>query len=78
MELSLWNTNEGAILIADRLKDVAFSYGKSPAQIALRWALDNRFIASVITGIETPCQVAGNVGATGWNLSTEDVAYLGG
>ena len=63
--------------IVDRLKEVALGYGKSPAQVALRWVLDNQFIAGAIVGAKTPDQVAENVGATGWKLSAGDMAYLG-
>ena len=62
--------------IVDRLKEVALGYGKSPAQVALRWVLDNQFIAGTIVGAKTPDQVAENVGAIGWKLSAEDMAYL--
>jgi aryl-alcohol dehydrogenase-like predicted oxidoreductase len=62
--------------IVDRLTAVGERYGKHPAQIALRWVLDNPAIACVIVGAKSPVQVDTNVGATGWHLSPEDYVYI--
>jgi aryl-alcohol dehydrogenase-like predicted oxidoreductase len=50
------------------LLDAAQDLGKSPAQIALRWVLEQPGISSVIAGVRTDNQLADNLGATGWRL----------
>ena len=46
------------------------------SQIAIRWILD-RFDNSVaLVGIKRPSQLLENAGALGWNLSSEEMAYL--
>jgi aryl-alcohol dehydrogenase-like predicted oxidoreductase len=58
------------------LLEVAGELGKSPAQVALRWVLEQPGIASVITGVRTVDQLRDNVGATGWRLEGEPLARL--
>jgi len=67
---------ERYLRLVDRLREVAHGYGKLPAQVALRWVLDKQAITSAIVGVKTPAQTVENAGATGWNLSAEDIAYL--
>lgn len=69
---------ERYLKIVDMLKKIALRYGRSPAQVALRWVLDNTSITAAIVGIKTPDQADENVCALGWELSPADVAYLGG
>jgi aryl-alcohol dehydrogenase-like predicted oxidoreductase len=54
-------------------KKVASSYGKTTAQFALRWALQQPGVTSVIAGARTAAQVEDNVGVTGWEISREDL-----
>jgi aryl-alcohol dehydrogenase-like predicted oxidoreductase len=54
------------------LREVAKRYGKTPAQVALRWALDHPCVTSVIPGIKNPQQIEENAGAMGWELARED------
>jgi aryl-alcohol dehydrogenase-like predicted oxidoreductase len=60
----------------ERLREVARRYGKTPAQVALRWLLDNPAVMSVIPGIKTPEQAIENAGAMGWSLAKEDYEML--
>jgi aryl-alcohol dehydrogenase-like predicted oxidoreductase len=57
----------------DGIKPIAASYGKSPAQFALRWALHQPGITCVIAGARTPRQAEDNAGATGWSIRPEDL-----
>jgi len=57
---------------SEALKSAAKVYGKSQAQISIRWTLDVPFVSSVLVGMKTRKQVADNVGAIGWNLSQGD------
>jgi len=63
---------------ADRLRQMAAKYGKTPSQVALRWVLDDPQVAGVIPGAKRPSQVEENVGAADWRLSPADRAWLAG
>ena len=54
------------------LQEVGARYGKTPAQVALRWVLDSRGVTSVIVGAKTPRQLNENLGALGWKLAPDD------
>lgn len=62
--------------VVNRLQQISQPYTKSPAQIALRWVLDNPAIACALVGAKTTAQVEQNVGAAGWKLSPTDHAAL--
>jgi aryl-alcohol dehydrogenase-like predicted oxidoreductase len=55
---------------------VAKELGKSPAQVALRWVLEQPGISSVITGVRNTDQLRDNLGAAGWRLEGEALARL--
>jgi len=57
----------------DEIKPIAASYGKSPAQFALRWALHQPGITCVIAGARTAKQAEDNAGACGWSIKPEDL-----
>ena len=57
----------------DEIKPIAASYGKSPAQFALRWALHQPGITCVIAGARMPKQAEDNAGACGWTIKPEDL-----
>lgn len=59
-----------------RVKALAARLDKSPAQVAIRWVLDEPNIACALTGVKTVAQIEENVGAVGWTLSPEDRRYL--
>jgi aryl-alcohol dehydrogenase-like predicted oxidoreductase len=55
---------------------VADELGKTPAQVALRWVLEQPGISSVIAGVRTAEQLSDNLGATGWRLEGEPLKRL--
>ncbi|NLI80582.1 MAG: aldo/keto reductase [Deltaproteobacteria bacterium] len=57
----------------EEFRKIAASYGKSPAQFALRWALQQPGVTTVIAGARTPRQVEDNCGVSGWKISAEDL-----
>jgi aryl-alcohol dehydrogenase-like predicted oxidoreductase len=57
----------------DALRKVAGKYHKTLAQFALRWALQQPGITTVLAGARTPAQVEDNVGASGWQIEPEDL-----
>ena len=62
--------------IVKKLQKLASFYNKTPAQIAIRWVLDNPFVTCALTGIKQPGQIEQNVGVFGWKLSKEDREYI--
>jgi aryl-alcohol dehydrogenase-like predicted oxidoreductase len=57
----------------DQLKKVAGKYHKSIAQFALRWALHQPGITTVLAGARTATQVEENVGVAGWQILPDDL-----
>ncbi|MDF1515560.1 MAG: aldo/keto reductase [Anaerolineae bacterium] len=53
------------------LLDAALALNKTPAQVALRWILEQPAISSVIAGVRTTEQLQDNLGAAGWRLEGE-------
>lgn len=64
------------------LLDVARALGRTPAQVALRWVLDQSFITSAIVGARHGGQIVDSLQATGWRLPAaaqarlDDVSFL--
>jgi aryl-alcohol dehydrogenase-like predicted oxidoreductase len=58
------------------LLDVAQELGRTPAQVALRWVLEQPAVTAVIAGVRTPEQLRDNVGTTGWRLEGEPMDRL--
>jgi aryl-alcohol dehydrogenase-like predicted oxidoreductase len=57
--------------ILDAVGSVAEETGRSYAQIALRWVLDQPNVSAPIIGARTVAQLEDNLGACGWQLSAE-------
>ena len=62
--------------VVDALDKVAAETGKTVPQIALNWLLQRPTVANVIIGARNEEQLLQNLGAVGWNLTTEQVATL--
>lgn len=62
--------------IVDALDLVAGQTGKTIPQVALNWLLQRDTVSSVIVGARDEKQLIENIGATGWNLSAEQVSAL--
>jgi myo-inositol catabolism protein IolS len=58
--------------VVEVLQEVAAKHGKTPAQTALRWLLDQQGITAVIVGASKPEQMDENLGALGWQLEPTD------
>ena len=57
--------------IVEAVREVGAELGKSPAQVALAWALSRPEITVAITGGDTAEHVEDNAGAVGWELPRE-------
>ncbi|AXY72885.1 aldo/keto reductase [Paraflavitalea soli] len=62
--------------IMDALDEVAAETGKSVAQVALNWLLQRPTVVNIIIGARNEEQLQQNLGAVGWNLTTEQVKKL--
>ena len=70
-------TNEPLLYkIVDALDETAAETGKSVAQVALNWLLQRPTVANIVIGARNEEQLKQNLGAVGWNLSTEQVKKL--
>jgi aryl-alcohol dehydrogenase-like predicted oxidoreductase len=58
------------------LLEVAQELGKTPAQVALRWLLEQPGVTSVAVGARTTEHLRDGVGASGWRLEGEPLARL--
>lgn len=68
--------NEHTWGVIDALFEVAEETGKKPAQVAINWLLQRPGVTSPIIGARTTAQLEDNLGATGWNLTPEQVDKL--
>jgi aryl-alcohol dehydrogenase-like predicted oxidoreductase len=57
--------------ILAELLAVARDLGRSPAQVAVRWVLEQPMVASAIVGARTARQLADTLAAAGWRLPDE-------
>jgi aryl-alcohol dehydrogenase-like predicted oxidoreductase len=64
-----WNTLEG-------VGEISEETGNSYAQISLNWLLRQEGVTAPIIGARTMEQLEDNLGATGWELSEEQVKRL--
>jgi len=62
--------------IADKLKKIAASQGKSMAQLAVAWVLSNPAITVALTGARRPSEIEENVVAGDWKLADEVKAEI--
>jgi aryl-alcohol dehydrogenase-like predicted oxidoreductase len=62
--------------VVDALDEVALETEKSVPQVALNWLLRRPAVSSLIIGARTKAQLRDNLGATGWELTPEQVARL--
>ena len=62
--------------VVDCLDAVAKEAGKTIAQVALNWLLQRPSVATLIIGARNEEQLRQNIGATGWKLSTAQIAKL--
>lgn len=62
--------------VVDAIDGIAKETGKTVPQIALNWLLQRPTVSSVIIGARNEEQLKQNLAATGWKLTSEQVAKL--
>jgi aryl-alcohol dehydrogenase-like predicted oxidoreductase len=60
----------------ERLKALAGKHGKTVAQLAIAWVLDNPAVTVALVGIRRPSELHENVQAVDWRLTAEDRAEI--
>lgn len=60
----------------DALDEVAAETGKTIAQVAINWLLQRPTVSSIIIGARNEEQLKQNLGAVGWNLTTDQLKKL--
>jgi aryl-alcohol dehydrogenase-like predicted oxidoreductase len=60
----------------NEIKGIADKYGKSLPQLALRWAISHAAVSTALVGCRTVAEVEDNAGATGWEISADDLAAI--
>ena len=66
-----------AFRVVDALRPIAAQHQVSVAQVALAWLLSRKAVSSVILGAKTPEQLADNLGASGLELTPEELQLIG-
>ncbi len=64
-----------ALEVVSALKEIGAAHGKTPAQVALRWLIEQEDVVA-IPGAKRPEQVEANASALGWSLAPQEVARL--
>lgn len=62
--------------IIDALDEIGAEAGRTPAQVALRWLLEQPGVTAPIVGARSMEQLDDNLGAAGWSLDDKQVAQL--
>ena len=62
--------------IIDALNQVAEETGKSIPQVAINWLLQRPTVANIVIGARNEGQLKQNLGAIGWDLTTDQVKKL--
>ena len=62
--------------VVERLKELAASYGKTVAQLAIAWVLGHPAVTVALVGMRTPAEVEENTAALDWRLTSADRAAI--
>lgn len=62
--------------VVARLQELAARHGKSVAQLAIAWALDNPAVTVALVGMRSTRELEENVAAVDWKLAAEDKAEI--
>jgi aryl-alcohol dehydrogenase-like predicted oxidoreductase len=65
-----------SLAILEAVKHIACRMGKTPAQVALRWVLENPCVTTVLFGVDSSSQLIENLLSLEFTLSREDKDFL--
>jgi aryl-alcohol dehydrogenase-like predicted oxidoreductase len=69
-------SDEDLYNVVDVLDEIAEETGKSVPQVALNWLLQRPSVSNIVIGARNEEQLRQNLGAIGWNLTSDQVAKL--
>ncbi len=69
-------SDEYLFKVLDVIDEIAEETGKSVSQISLNWLLQRPTVSTVIIGARNEEQLRENLGAVGWNLTSEQISRL--
>ena len=72
------NNMPASLKVLEKVKTVAGRLNRLPAQVALRWVLENPNVTTTIFGATTVQQVKENIAASDFAISKEDIEFLSG
>ena len=75
-DLAEQRLNEYTWKIVDTLIEIGKAHGRSPAQVALKWLLQQPGVTAPIFGARTIEQLDENLGSVGWKLASEEISQL--
>jgi aryl-alcohol dehydrogenase-like predicted oxidoreductase len=67
---------EQGLKLADRLRPIAATYGKTVGQLAVAWVLTHDAVTSAIVGARTVRHAEENIGAAGWKVEPRDLEAI--
>lgn len=67
---------QSALRVAQKFAELARRYEKTPAQAAIAWVLAQPGVACALTGPSTVAHLEENAGASGWGITSDDLAAL--
>jgi aryl-alcohol dehydrogenase-like predicted oxidoreductase len=62
--------------LVDLLREIGNCHGRTPAEVALAWTLNNPGVTGAIVGLRRADQVQGTIGALNFRLSPEEVSEI--
>lgn len=64
--------------LVERIREVGARCGRTPAQVAIRWALDQSGVGVALTGAKRAAQIRENAGGCDWSLPAQERHALDG
>ncbi|MBA4312285.1 MAG: aldo/keto reductase [Chlorobiaceae bacterium] len=65
-----------ALEFVEQIRHIASKYNKTVGHLAIAWVLKHAAVTSAIVGARSSKQVAENVGASGFTISSDDIAFI--
>jgi aryl-alcohol dehydrogenase-like predicted oxidoreductase len=62
--------------LVELLREIGNRHGRTPAEVALAWTLNNPAVTGAIVGLRRADQVQGTIGALNFRLSPEEVSEI--
>jgi len=67
---------DDSLAVVDVARQIGEARGKTTAQVAVRWVLQQNGVTAALVGAKRPSQVEDNLGSDGWELSADELRQL--